>query len=114
LTSDGVKGMIIPNTSNEFTFIDLFSGEFNTDSVYLGYTLAFFVHLWPEFTVVQFSWPDDRFSINLMFRRCLEKGEFGEFTTISNFTTFIDLSSGRIVISGNTPNQLVLDTALIY
>jgi hypothetical protein len=113
LTSNGVEGVIIPDKSDEFIFINLFMGEFNIQSVHLGYKFALFIHLWPKFTVLQFSWPDVCLSFHSISQRCLETEELDLDFFGTSIALFVDISSGRILISGNTHNQLVLDTVII-
>lgn len=96
LTEDGVKGMTIPNDVSELDPICLLPGIFIGHSICMSYNLAALIHSWPTITILQYAWPEED-PYSTVSRSTITKVE--GFT--GDRSLLIDLSSGRVVISGD-------------
>jgi len=105
LTEDGVKGMTIPNDVSELDPIDLLPGNFLGRSICMSYSLAAVIHFWPTILILQYAWPEED-PYSAVSRHTITKEE-----TFTGYPSLhIDLSSGRVVISGDSRGkQYVLD-----
>lgn len=90
--------MTIPNDVSELDLIELLplAGKYLGDSICMNYNLAAVIHFWPTILILQFAWPEeDPYSI-VSRHTITREGTFAGDPSLN-----IDLSSGRVVISGD-------------
>ena len=74
----------------------LLPGNFLGRHICMGYNLGVMIYLWPTVLVLQYAWPEES-SYSAVSRNIITQKEM--FT--GNPSLLIDLSSGRVVISGD-------------
>jgi hypothetical protein len=106
LTKSGVKGMTIHDLGDSnLDFVDLLPGDYFGRFICMGYNFGAVIDFWPTIIILQYTWPEEHpysaVSRNTITRREMLGGDA---------KLLIDLSSGRIVIYGNSHAiQYILD-----
>ena len=84
--------------------INLVAGNFLGRFICMGYNIAAMIHFWPAITIFHYGWPEE--STHSSFY----KHTISQDKRFSDPKVLIDLSSGRVVISGNNRDrQYVLE-----
>jgi hypothetical protein len=102
LTMDGVKGMTISNSrDSKLDLVNLLTaGNFPGDFICMGYNFSAMIHSWPTITFLQYAWPEETLCSTFFQNTVIQQETFPD-----NPTLLTDLSSGRVVVCGNSQNK---------
>jgi hypothetical protein len=105
LSTNGIKGITIANSGSDLDLITLFTGNILSHFSCMGYNMAAMIHFWPAITIFHYAWPEENAHSSFYKHAILPQDK-----RFSDPNLFMDLSSGRVVVSGNSRDkQYVLD-----
>lgn len=102
LTMDGVKGMTISDLSNsKLDLVDLLpAGKFPGQFICMGYNFSAMIQSWPTIAFLQYAWPGETPCSTFFQNTVIQQETFAD-----NPSLLTDLSSGRVIICGNSQNK---------